>query len=83
MQIVHNCRNDQAAYLTEAAENKEIEDKEIAIMFPAWTRNGRVPGPALRATEVNDSGSSSRTTARIGGRKGPYRFSSSTMRCRP
>lgn len=35
----------------------EIEaiDKEIEIapgvMFPAWTYNGRVPGPALRATE--------------------------------
>jgi FtsP/CotA-like multicopper oxidase with cupredoxin domain len=31
------------------------EDKEIeiapGIMFPAWTFNGRVPGPALRATE--------------------------------
>jgi FtsP/CotA-like multicopper oxidase with cupredoxin domain len=31
------------------------EDKEIEIVpgvfFPAWTYNGRVPGPALRATE--------------------------------
>jgi manganese oxidase len=31
------------------------EDKEIEIapglMFPAWTYNGRVPGPTLRATE--------------------------------
>ncbi len=31
------------------------EDKEIeiapGIMFPAWTYNGRVPGPTLRATE--------------------------------
>ena len=31
------------------------EDKEIevapGIMFPAWTFNGRVPGPTLRATE--------------------------------
>ncbi|WP_265519695.1 multicopper oxidase domain-containing protein [Nitratireductor luteus] len=33
----------------------EAVDKEIEIapgvMFPAWTYNGRVPGPALRATE--------------------------------
>lgn len=33
----------------------EAVDKEIeiapGIMFPAWTYNGRVPGPALRATE--------------------------------
>jgi len=33
----------------------EVEDKEIEIapgvMFPAWTFNGRVPGPALRAME--------------------------------
>lgn len=33
----------------------EAEDKEIEIApgvyFPAWTYNGRVPGPALRATE--------------------------------
>lgn len=33
----------------------EATDKEIeiapGIMFPAWTFNGRVPGPALRATE--------------------------------
>jgi FtsP/CotA-like multicopper oxidase with cupredoxin domain len=32
-----------------------VEDKEIEIapgvMFPAWTYNGRVPGPALRAVE--------------------------------
>ncbi len=32
-----------------------VEEKEIEIapgvMFPAWTYNGRVPGPALRATE--------------------------------
>lgn len=31
------------------------QDKEIEVMpgvfFPAWTYNGRVPGPALRATE--------------------------------
>ncbi|MCW5711755.1 multicopper oxidase domain-containing protein [Shinella sumterensis] len=33
----------------------EVEDKEIEIapgvMFPAWTFNGRVPGPSLRAME--------------------------------
>jgi FtsP/CotA-like multicopper oxidase with cupredoxin domain len=33
----------------------EAADKEIeiapGIMFPAWTYNGRVPGPSLRATE--------------------------------
>lgn len=33
----------------------EVEEKEIEIapgvMFPAWTFNGRVPGPALRAME--------------------------------
>jgi FtsP/CotA-like multicopper oxidase with cupredoxin domain len=33
----------------------EVEEKEIEIapgvMFPAWTYNGRVPGPAIRATE--------------------------------
>lgn len=33
----------------------EAVDKEIeiapGIMFPAWTYNGRVPGPSLRATE--------------------------------
>ncbi|MBB3458111.1 FtsP/CotA-like multicopper oxidase with cupredoxin domain [Rhizobium sp. BK313] len=32
-----------------------VEEKEIEIapgvMFPAWTYNGRVPGPALRVTE--------------------------------
>ncbi|MBN8998728.1 MAG: multicopper oxidase domain-containing protein, partial [Rhizobiales bacterium] len=32
------------------AEDKEIEIAP-GIMFPAWTYNGRVPGPALRATE--------------------------------
>jgi FtsP/CotA-like multicopper oxidase with cupredoxin domain len=31
-------------------ENKEIEIVP-GIMFPAWTYNGRVPGPTLRATE--------------------------------
>ena len=33
----------------------EAVDKEIEIapgvMFPAWSYNGRIPGPALRATE--------------------------------
>ena len=33
-----------------SAEDKEIEIAP-GIMFPAWTYNGRVPGPALRATE--------------------------------
>ena len=33
-----------------AAEDKEIEIAP-GIMFPAWTYNGRVPGPTLRATE--------------------------------
>ncbi|AWI60625.1 hypothetical protein AB395_00005448 (plasmid) [Sinorhizobium fredii CCBAU 45436] len=33
-----------------AAEDKEIEIAP-GVMFPAWTYNGRVPGPALRATE--------------------------------
>ena len=32
------------------AEDKEIEIAP-GVMFPAWTFNGRVPGPALRATE--------------------------------
>jgi FtsP/CotA-like multicopper oxidase with cupredoxin domain len=32
------------------AEDREIEIAP-GIMFPAWTYNGRVPGPALRATE--------------------------------
>ena len=32
------------------AEDKEIEIAP-GIMFPAWTFNGRVPGPTLRATE--------------------------------
>lgn len=32
------------------AEDKEIEIA-LGVMFPAWTFNGRVPGPALRATE--------------------------------
>ncbi len=32
------------------AEDKEIEIAP-GIMFPAWTYNGRVPGPSLRATE--------------------------------
>jgi len=32
------------------AEDKEIEIAP-GILFPAWTYNGRVPGPALRATE--------------------------------
>ncbi|RDL48015.1 Copper-containing nitrite reductase [Ensifer sp. M14] len=32
------------------AEDKEIEIAP-GVMFPAWTYNGRVPGPALRATE--------------------------------
>ena len=32
------------------AEDKEIEIAP-GIMFPAWTYNGRVPGPTLRATE--------------------------------
>ncbi|API51341.1 copper oxidase [Rhizobium leguminosarum] len=32
------------------AEEKEIEIAP-GVMFPAWTYNGRVPGPALRATE--------------------------------
>lgn len=32
------------------AEEKEIEIAP-GVMFPAWTFNGRVPGPALRATE--------------------------------
>lgn len=33
-----------------AAADKEIEIAP-GVMFPAWTYNGRVPGPALRATE--------------------------------
>jgi len=33
-----------------AAEDKEIEIAP-GVMFPAWTFNGRVPGPALRAVE--------------------------------
>jgi FtsP/CotA-like multicopper oxidase with cupredoxin domain len=32
------------------AVDKEIEIAS-GVMFPAWTYNGRVPGPALRATE--------------------------------
>jgi len=32
------------------AEDKEIEIAP-GIMFPAWTYNGRVPGPAIRVTE--------------------------------
>ncbi len=32
------------------AEDKEIEIAP-GVMFPAWTYNGRVPGPALRAKE--------------------------------
>ena len=32
------------------AEDKEIEIAP-GIIFPAWTYNGRVPGPSLRATE--------------------------------
>ena len=32
------------------AEDKEIEIAP-GVMFPAWTFNGRVPGPALRAVE--------------------------------
>lgn len=32
------------------AEDKEIEIAS-GIFFPAWTYNGRVPGPSLRATE--------------------------------
>lgn len=32
------------------AEDREIEIAP-GVMFPAWTFNGRVPGPALRATE--------------------------------
>ncbi|MBT1160240.1 multicopper oxidase domain-containing protein [Aminobacter anthyllidis] len=32
------------------AEDKEIEIAP-GVMFPAWTYNGRVPGPALRAVE--------------------------------
>jgi manganese oxidase len=32
------------------AEDKEIEIAP-GIMFPAWTYNGRVPGPTIRATE--------------------------------
>ncbi|MGO1075099.1 multicopper oxidase domain-containing protein [Inquilinus sp. CA228] len=32
------------------AEEKEIEIAP-GLMFPAWTYNGRVPGPSLRATE--------------------------------
>ncbi|WP_037377372.1 multicopper oxidase domain-containing protein [Sinorhizobium americanum] len=32
------------------AEEKEIEIAP-GVMFPAWTFNGRVPGPALRTTE--------------------------------
>jgi manganese oxidase len=33
-----------------AAEDKEIEIAP-GILFPAWTYNGRVPGPSLRVTE--------------------------------
>jgi FtsP/CotA-like multicopper oxidase with cupredoxin domain len=32
------------------AEDKEIEIAP-GLMFPAWTYNGRIPGPTLRATE--------------------------------
>jgi FtsP/CotA-like multicopper oxidase with cupredoxin domain len=35
---------------TVTAEDKEIEIAP-GVMFPAWTFNGRVPGPALRAVE--------------------------------
>jgi len=35
---------------TITAEDKEIEIAP-GIMFPAWTYNGRVPGPTLRVTE--------------------------------
>ena len=35
---------------TVVAEDKEIEIAP-GLMFPAWTYNGRVPGPTLRATE--------------------------------
>ena len=33
------------------AEDKEIEIAP-GLMFPAWTYNGRVPGPSLRATST-------------------------------
>src|SRR3546814_16941220 len=32
------------------AQDKEIEIA-TGILFPAWTYNGRVPGPTLRATD--------------------------------
>ena len=32
------------------AEDKEIEIAP-GVFFPAWTYNGRVPGPSLRAME--------------------------------
>jgi len=35
---------------TVTAEDKEIEIAP-GVFFPAWTYNGRVPGPSLRATE--------------------------------
>lgn len=44
------------------AEDKEIEIAP-GIMFPAWTYNGRVPGPTLRVTE----GDLVRITFRNGG----------------
>ena len=48
------------------------EDKEIeiapGILFPAWTYNGRVPGPSLRVTEGDRVRTSSGTTPHIGTR---------------
>ena len=43
-------RPDRCATFEIVAEDKEIEIAP-GLMFPAWTYNGRVPGPDLRATE--------------------------------
>ena len=43
-------RPDACATFEIVAEDKEIEIAP-GLFFPAWTYNGRVPGPTLRATE--------------------------------
>ena len=57
----------------------EAIDKEIEIApgvaLPAWTFNGRVPGPALRAKEGDGCGSFSATMAPI---RTPCIFTAST-----
>ena len=49
------------------AINKEIEIAP-GVFFPAWTYNGHVPGPTLRATE----GERIRITFKKPGRQAPY-----------